>query len=151
MDEKQLALACEQALAESVADVATELRLVNVIDLIDFVQGERNANLEDIINSSAELYFRHGALRYAWGAMIDVHWNAPPSVSLNMEFSWRGAFVLFRLVLDKAQASVEIQHMDVEPPCADPQDRLFHLAESLASARLTPPSRPLHMLKGAGF
>ena len=46
---------------KALADVATELRLVNVIDLIGYVQGERAANIEDLVHSSAELYFKHGA------------------------------------------------------------------------------------------
>ena len=85
MHNPDLTLACERALAESMADVATELRLVNVIDLVRYVQGERCAHIEDLVNSSAELYFKPGALRYGWTADLELVWDAPPIVSLDME------------------------------------------------------------------
>ena len=153
MNALQFEQACEQALAECVADVATELRLVNVIDLIDYVQGERNANLEDVVNSSAELYFRPNALRYAWSAQLDVHWNAPPSVALNMEFSWGGAVAFFRLGLDAARASVQMQHFALDADAiSDPQEKFRHFAASLAASRLTPPRRQVAglFLRNAG-
>ncbi|MBB4199385.1 hypothetical protein GGD83_003200 [Rhodoblastus sphagnicola] len=132
--------ACEQALAEALADVATELRLVNVIDLIGYVHGQRYANIEDLIHSSAELYFKQGALRYACAADADVRWNAPPSVSLSMEFRWRGATALFRLQLDAASASIDIHHLALDTPGA-PEDVPTRFASALADARLRPPRR----------
>jgi hypothetical protein len=141
MDGQEFALACEQVLAESVADVATELRLVNVIDLIGYVRAERVANLEDIVNSSAELYFRHGALRYAWSADVEVAWDAPPCVSLNMEFHWTGVTAFFRLRLDAALAGVEILYLALESAGSDNRERLRLFDLSLAEARLLPPRR----------
>ncbi len=136
----ELTLACEQILAENVADVATEMRLVNVIDLIDYVRGERSANLEDLVNSSAELYFKPGALRYAWLSDIEVLWEALPTISLNMEFCWRGVTTFFRLRLDSARAAVGIQHVAFDEPCDD-RRRLTLFAEAVTDARLTPPRR----------
>jgi len=132
--------ACERALAEALADVATELRLVNVIDLIGYVHAERYANIEDLIHSSAELYFKQGALRYACAAEADVQWNAPPSVSLGMEFRWRGATAFFRLQLDAASASIDIHHLAFDTPAA-PEDFSTRFASALADARLRPPTR----------
>ncbi len=138
----QFNLDCERVLAESVADVATELRLVNVIDLIGYVRAERSANLEDLVNSSAELYFKHGALRYAWSADLDVVWDTLPTISLNMEFCWRGVTVFFRLCLNAARAGVDIQHVAYEQPCGEAPERLAHFARAIADSRLTPPRRP---------
>jgi len=95
----QQASAVEALLAENLVEVASELRLVNVIDLISYVQDERAAALDDLVNSAAELTFRRGALRYAWSGGIDVFWEAPPSVSLDLEFRWLGATAFFRLHL----------------------------------------------------
>ena len=132
--------ACEQALAEAIAEVATELRLVNVIDLIDYVQTQRFANIDDLIHSSAELYFKQGALRYAWAAEINVQWETPPSVSLDLEFRWRGATAFFRLTLDADRAAIDIQHLAMDMPgSTDDMPRRFR--EAVADARLTPPRR----------
>ncbi len=141
MQDLKFALACEQVLAENVADVATELRLVNVIDLIFYVQAERAANLEDLVNSSAELYFKPGALRYAWSADLDVLWDARPAVSLNMEFCWRSTTAFFTLCLNSARAAVEIQHINFDAPCDEPQERLQRFVSAMLDSRLTPPRR----------
>jgi hypothetical protein len=135
-------LACEQALAEAVAEVATELRLVNVIDLIDYVQTRRFANIEDLIHSSAELYFKQGALCYAWAAEVSVQWETPPSVSLNLEFRWRGATAFFKLMLDAARAAIDIQHLEMDMPGSS-YDMARRFSEAIADARLTPPRRTL--------
>ncbi len=137
MKPKPIPRACERALAEALADVATELRLVNVIDLIGYVHGERTANIEDLIHSSAELYFKQGALRYACAAEADVKWEAPPRVSLGMEFRWRGATAFFRLQLDAASASIDIHHLALDTPSA-PEDLPMRFASALADARLRP-------------
>lgn len=137
----ELTYACERILAENLADVATELRLVNVIDLIDYVRAERSANLEDIVNSSAELYFHPGALRYAWSAELEVLWEAPPSISLNMEFSRSGVTAFFRLCLDSSRAAVDIQHLAFDDS-GDDHWRLALFAQAMAESRLTPPRRP---------
>ena len=134
--------ACEQALAESVADVATELRLVNVIDLIGYVHAERCAILEDLVNSSAELAFRHGALRYALSSDLEVLWETPPRITLDLEFCWRGVTAFFRLCLDAERAGVDIQHLCFDGKPAGAQEKLDRLKAALADSRLTPPRRP---------
>jgi hypothetical protein len=134
--------ACEQTLAEALADVATELRLVNVIDLIGYVHGQRFANLEDIVHSSSELYFKQGALRYAHAAEADVKWDSPPTVSLNMEFRWRGATAFFRLKLGASSAAIDIQHLGLDTP-GDEEDTQRRFAAAIADARLFPPSASL--------
>jgi hypothetical protein len=146
MENAAFALACEKILAESLADVATELRLIDVIDLIGYVQGQRSANLEDLVNSSAELYFRCGALRYAWSADLDVAWDALPTISLNMEFCWSGVTAFFNLCLDAARAGVDIQHLAFDDAADDSRGdavkQLKRFSHALADSRLTPPRRP---------
>ena len=134
------AFACERVLAENIADVATELRMIDVVDLVGFIRGESVATLEDLVNSASELYFEHGALRYAWAADIDLLWETPPSVSLNMEFSWSGVTAFFALRLDSASASVDLQHIhfDVATDGARAGERL---AKAMSDARAAPPRR----------
>jgi hypothetical protein len=150
MEPAGFALACEKLLAGSLADVATELRLVDAIDLIGYVHGQRSANLEDLVNSSAELYFRHGALRYAWSADLEVVWDALPTISLNMEFCWSGVTAFFTLRLNAARAGVELQHLvfagglgeTLDGSRADTAERLARFSRAIADSRLTPPRRP---------
>jgi hypothetical protein len=133
-------LTCERVLAENIADVATELRLIDVVGLVGYIRSERVATLEDLVNSAVELYFKHGALRYAWSADVDLMWEAPPSISLNMEFSWRGVNAFFALRLDSACASVDLQHIQFDG-ARDHERPGERLAEAMADARAAPPRR----------
>jgi hypothetical protein len=137
MQTAELAQTCEKILAENVAEVASELRLVDVIDLIAYVRGERSTTLDDLVNSSAELYFKPGAVRYAWSAELDVLWEALPSVSLNMEFRWSGATAFFCLRLGAAQAGIALQHIGFDDG-EDHGDPAGRFARALAEARRQP-------------
>ena len=73
-------------LADAIVDVATELRLADPTEFILLVRGEQEANIADLVNSSSELFFKKGALRYALSADCALGWGSTPSVSLDMEF-----------------------------------------------------------------
>jgi hypothetical protein len=138
MNDAEVACACERILAENLADVATELRLIDVADLIGYIRGQSSATLEDLVNSAAELYFKHGALRYALCADMELSWELFPSVSLNMEFCWHGVAAFFRLRLDFACAGVDLQHLSFDDGAIgeDPGD---YFARAIADARISPP------------
>ena len=58
----------ERVLADAVVGVATELRLSDPTEFILLVHGQQEANISDLVNSSSELFFKKGALRYALSA-----------------------------------------------------------------------------------
>ena len=76
----------ERVLADAIVDVATELRLSDPTEFIMLVRGEQDANISDLVNSSSELFFKKGALRYGLSADCALGWGSTPSVSLDMEF-----------------------------------------------------------------
>ena len=79
----------------------------------------------------------HCATRYA--AEADVRWHATPTVSLHLEFRWRGATALFRLQLD-AEQRVR-RHPASRTRYARVDEATAHrFAEALADARLFPPA-----------
>jgi hypothetical protein len=99
---------CERLLAAALRDVATELRLVDIGDLISYVRGANLANIRDLIASSCELYFRLGAWQFGDIAEAETPWDAPASIQLNLEFNNSGITVFLRLTLSTASASVEL-------------------------------------------
>lgn len=98
----------EKIIAENIVDVATELRLADVSDLMHFIRCDQTANIEDIVNSSTELYFKNGTLKYALAAGCSVRWDASPTILLDMEFRHAAVSVFFRLVLSQSRAAVQI-------------------------------------------
>ena len=126
----------EKALADGVKDVATELRLIDLGDLIVFVKTGQFANIQDLVNSSVELYFKPGTLTYGWAADLDVSWERPPMILLDMEFRHEAVTAFFGLSLGSGSAGVEIRQVSFERPSPDPAENTARLIQALAAARL---------------
>jgi hypothetical protein len=126
----------EKIIAEGIVDVATELRLADVSDLMLFIRCEQTANIEDLVNSSTELYFRNGTLKYALVAGCSVRWDTSPTILLDMEFRDAGVSVFFRLVLSQSRAAVEIIDIFFDEMGLDPEGKTRKLIEAVANAKL---------------
>jgi hypothetical protein len=124
----------ERALADAIVDVATELRLTDPTEFILLVRGEQAANISDLVNSSSELFFRKGALRYGLSADWALGWGSTPSVSLDMEFRHHQVTAFFRLVIGGQRAAVEV--VEVLFDDEDGPHGAERLREAIAAARL---------------
>ena len=127
----------ERLLADALVDVATELRMADPTEFILMIRGNQEANIADLVNSSSELFFKSGALRYALSAGCDLRWESTPTVNLDMEFRHKNVTVFFRLTIGRARAAVEVidvlfedQDMGGETCDAD------RLSAAIADARL---------------
>ena len=132
------ALIRETVLGEGLGDVASELRLVDVVDLITYIRNEQFANVGDLVSSSVERFFRPNTLRYGKAADVELNWTTTPSVSIDMEFHHRDVSVYFRLLLEAMTAGVEINYMTFAKPSSDPRRNTELLIDAIADARLAP-------------
>ncbi len=126
----------ERVIADAIVDVATELRLSDPTEFILLVRGEQEANIADLVNSSSELFFKKGSLRYALAADCVLSWGSTPSVTLDMEFRHDRVTAFFRLTLAGHRARVELLEVlneDDEGTYDNPAERLRN---ALAGARL---------------
>jgi len=130
-----LMLEREAALAIAMEEVATELRLVNLLDLAAFTRLEQLANIEHIINGSTELHFKPGALRFSQTADVDLDWNGEPKLSFGMIFDYGGVKIFFRLILLRDNAAVEIDFIDVTNPSSNPVDNTYRIQQMTMLAR----------------
>jgi hypothetical protein len=126
----------EKALSEGIKEVAAELRLIDVADLITYIRSGQLANIGDLINSSAELVFKHGTLTYGWAADTDVKWGNPPEIFLDMEFRHMSVWVCFSLGLGALHGSVGIHSITFDQPSENPRENTDRLVAALADARL---------------
>ena len=127
----------ERILGDAMVDVATELRLTDPTELFLLIRGDQAANIADLVNSSSELFFKCGALKYALSAGCDLRWESTPAVRLDMEFRHAAVTVFFRLTIGRMRAAVEI--IDVFCEGADLSDDLAEseqLRAALLDARL---------------
>lgn len=128
-------------MAESLKGVADELRVLDPIDLISFIRFGSYATLEDLLQSSTELFFQHGALSFGWTAGVDMAWGELPTVILGMEFRHRAVSVFFDLCLRACDESVRIGAVLFEQPVAGGDEKVRQLREAIAEARV--PERSL--------
>lgn len=128
-----LTLERESALAIAMEEVATELRLVDLLDLVAFVRLEQFANIEHIINSSTEVHFRPNVLRFSQVADADLDWDGNPKLSFGMIFDYGGVKIYFRLLIMRENAAVEIDFIDILNPsdcAAENTHRIRHMMNS---------------------
>lgn len=128
----------EKALGHGVRELASDLRLVEPADYVDYVRTERFANIAHLVSSSAELFFKPGTIFFGHSGDVDLQWDQTPSVALDMEFRHMRVSVYFRLVLEAERAGVEITYVAFEGAAAEPDENTRRLVEAIADARLMP-------------
>ncbi|KAA2234699.1 hypothetical protein [Salinarimonas soli] len=126
----------EKLLAEAVQHVAAELRLVDVSILARYIAQEKHGNIDDLVASSAELFFKPGTLRYGLRAEIDLRWGGSPAVAFDLEFCHEDVTVFFCLTLAALKASVAIHAVTIASPAASPPENTERLRHALQDARL---------------
>jgi len=126
----------ERVLAEGLDRVAAELRLVDPQDYIAFIRMELFGNIANIVNSSTELYYRPGTLKFGMSGDVNISWGEPAQVTLDMEFEHDDVKAYFRLILAGDQAGVELTFLSFATPAADPAVNTRRLGDAMASARL---------------
>jgi len=129
----------EKIIADAIVDVATELRLADAAELMVLIRNNQDANIADLVNSSTELYFKPGALKYALSAGCKVGWESAPTIALDMEFRRQSVCVFFRLLLGRSRAGVDVLDIIFDENGLDQTEKTQRLADAVADARL--PSR----------
>ncbi len=127
----------ERILADALVDVATELRLADPTELLLMIRSDHEANIADLVNSSSELFFKAGSLRYGLVARYELGWESTPSVRLDMEFRHAEVTVFFRLTIGRARGGGEVVDIfidDGEP--TDVEVSRARLAQAIADARV---------------
>ena len=126
----------EQIIADALVGFASELRLTDAAELMSMIQNDHAANLADLVNSSTELFFRSGTLRYALSASFTAPWDATPTVEIDMEFRHAAVCAFFRLTIGHRRAGVEIQDILLEEQGLDDFAKAERLFEAFEAARL---------------
>ena len=126
------------ALRVALEPVAAELRLVDAGDFIAYIHDEKFANIQDIVNSSAELFFRRGAVAFGWGGEYELDWNGSPAITLDMEFRRASLWLVFKLVLRAQQTDVKIVYFTSGGSPNDSMGDVAALIEAIAETRLAP-------------
>ncbi len=128
----------ERALADGIKEVASELRLIDPADFVAFIRTGQFGNIDTLVSSSAELYFKPETLKFGLSGDIDLNWGCTPAVSLDMEFHYMQVNIYFRLLLEALHAGIEIDYIAFDESSDDPDVNTRRLVDAIAAARLIP-------------
>lgn len=126
----------EQTLAYSLREVAAELRLIEAADFVAYIRTEQFANIRTLVNSSTEMFFKPGTIRFGASADLVLDWGRAPSIMLDMEFHHLKVDVYFRLLLESLSAGVEINYISFQTGSNNPDENTRHLRIAVEDARL---------------
>jgi hypothetical protein len=124
-----------EILEEALKNVAAELLLIDLVDLVTYIRTEQFSNLEDLVNSSVELLFKPGTLSFGWAADLDVRWGGPPTISLDMEFRHMSVTAFFNLTIGPFAPRVEIYGLSFDGYGQDPSENTQRLISAIDDAR----------------
>ncbi|MCC0014358.1 MAG: hypothetical protein H6887_06085 [Hoeflea sp.] len=139
----------EKIIADAICTVASELRLVDVADLISMLRFERHGDLADLVASAAEMYFLPGTIKLGIGGDYYLDWGGQPRVVLDLEIRPRKVTIYARLVLEQDCGGIEINHIAFDEPLENPEDNTAVLAESLRAAAFRPFVTATHISRPA--
>ena len=126
----------QEAIASALADFIEDLKLVDVVDFVAYIRTEQHGNIEELIKTSAELYFKEGSLRYSMAANSELEWDSTPKVSLDLEFFNLGVWIYFTVVLAWPDNAVNVSYVEVPEAAGDKNKETNMLLAALKDARL---------------
>lgn len=130
------AQAREKILGESVRAVAADLRLIELPDLVTYLNSGQIASVGALVQASIELSFKSDTLTFGHSGDVFLEWGCHPRVSFDMEFHHSSVHVYFRLLLEARQAGVEITYIAFDGESLGPEGNTRRLHDALAEARL---------------
>ena len=127
-------------LADALRGTVAELRLIEAADMVAYMRTGRWANIADLVQSSAELFFADGSIAFAYSGDFSVGWSEPISISLDMEFQYADVTTFFSLTLASDETLVEIKKVwfPTMPPDAAAGTLLFAAAVAAARRAVAP-------------
>ncbi len=126
----------EKILGDSIRCVATDLRLIDLPDLVSYLKTGQIASVGSLVQSSIELSFKPETLSFGHAGDVYLEWGTLPRVCLDMEFHHHSVHVYFRLMLEAEEAGVEITYIAFEGESKSPSHNTIRLYDALGEARL---------------
>ncbi len=127
-------------LAHALRDTVAELRLIEAGDMIAYMRTGRWANIADLVQSSAELFFAEGSIAFACSGDYAIGWSEQMSIRLDMEFQHADVTAFFALTLKPQETLVEIKKVwfATQPDDESVGTSLFSAAIKAARVGATP-------------
>lgn len=126
----------QEAIAGALAEFIEDLKLVDVVDFVAYIRTDQHGNIEELVKTSAELFFKDGSLRYSMAAQAEVEWDETPKISLDLEFFNKGVWIYFTAVLAWPDNAVNVSYVEIPDAGGDRAKETEMLLDALKDARL---------------
>ncbi|MBA2125957.1 hypothetical protein DLM45_06930 [Hyphomicrobium methylovorum] len=126
----------EKILGDSIRSVASDLRLIDLPDLVSYLKSGQISSVNALVQASIELSFKPETLAFGSSGDVYLEWDSHPRVSFDMEFHHEAIHVYFRLMLAAEEAGVEITYISFEGESLGPAHNTQRLHAALHGARL---------------
>ena len=121
----------EVLIGQAMAGLVAELRLIDVEYLISFITLQMFNNIADHVASSSERFFTPGFITLGNGCDVDVSWEKPPQVTIDlvMHLDWAKAY--FSIVLCADHAKVRLNYFSSDIPGVDGMENTKRLQKTI--------------------
>jgi hypothetical protein len=130
--------AFEEVLACNIKDVIADFCLTDTDIIRFYADNQLHGNMDEIMTSSAELYFKGETLSYGHVAHVRTARGESSCIVLDMEFVHDAVTVLFQLFFGDYHIGVRIREVILDPVLHRSDFNLSSFARILSSARLRP-------------
>jgi len=128
----------ERIIASEIEPVTSDIALLDVAFLIGFTALGKFANLASIVTSSIELTFRPSTLCFGHGGSVDVDWDRPPVVTIDMQFHSGPIQAYFRLLMSRQASVVELDFIQFgASSSSSPVENSARLLQAMRNARIS--------------
>jgi hypothetical protein len=117
--------------------VMAELTMINAGLIVTCICNRHDEALAELIDSSAELAIKPGALRYDGHADIAFDWGEWPRITLGLGFLGRDVEAHFHLVFGRHSVGIELTGLIFADLLGEADENLRRFAAALGDSRLT--------------
>lgn len=125
----------ERVLAECVEGLAADIRLIELPDLVVYLQTGQFASVGALVQASLELSFKPDTMIFAYSGDVQLGWAHQPQIALDLEFHDQGVHIYFRLIVRAEASDVEILQMYFDNSSGSPDVNTLRMGEALLRAR----------------
>ena len=126
----------EKVLARYMTDVASEIRICDLKSIVNMIEMDDVAGISEIVDSSSELFFKAGALKYALSARYALDWNIKPFIEIDIEFRNLNVTSFFKLGLNGRNPRITIDAVIVSAVEFKPEPEIHAFRRAIREARL---------------
>ncbi|UVF20283.1 hypothetical protein HPT29_003795 [Microvirga terrae] len=130
--------AFEEVLACNIKDVIADFCLTDAEIIRFYADNQLHGNMDEMVTSSAELYFKGETLSYGYVAHVSAEREDAKHVVLDMEFVHDSVTVFFKIIFGNYDIGVQISEVLLDTAICQSDFNPSSFEMILSSARLRP-------------